>query len=279
MRRLVALTALAAALLSTSAAAFLCTRTPDLGPSVFWLDRTIVVRPNGGGREIAAGELERVLQRGAATWSGTDCSDIRVEVGPSTLQEWVGFNWHAGSADAANQNIVLFRNDTPGDELDRWLHDASAIAITTVTFDARSGRLLDADIEINDIGFEFTSCDSCDVKYDLENTLTHELGHVLGLDHPPAIDEAALEATMRATAAQGDTDKRDLGIDDVNGICAIYPIDSANPGECFDVGRQPPSTVTFSQGCRGADVTPLAGVLVVLGAVRRTRRRTAAASS
>jgi len=273
---------------STSASAFLCTRTPNGGPSVFWSERDVVMRPNGGGQEVAAGTLVRVLERGAAAWTGPECSDIRLEVGASTLQEVVGFNWHAGSGDAINQNIVIFRNDTPGDDLDRWLHTLGALAITTVTFESSGGRLLDADIEINDVEFEFTTCDleeaSCVVEFDLENTLTHELGHVLGLDHPPDGDAGAVDATMYASANRGQIVKRDLGDDDVAGICTVYPLADPVPGECYGVGRPALSTVQFEQSlCAGSggDVGPggwaallaLATVLAGRSAHPETRRR------
>ena len=266
---------------STSASAFVCTRTFNAGPSVFWSDRTIVMRPNGGGREVSAGELERVLQRGTTSWSDVDCADVALETGRSTLQSFIGFNWHAGSGDAINQNIVLFRNDTEGDDLDRWLHNPGVIALTTITFDSQSGRLLDADIEINDTNFIFTTCDldeaSCRVAFDLENTLTHELGHVLGLDHPPD----APEATMFATAVEGQLKKRDLDDDDINGLCTIYPSGLAVPGECYGVARPPPSSVVFSQslcagaGGAGAWASPLALLagLASRAARRKMRRR------
>jgi MYXO-CTERM domain-containing protein len=269
--------ALAVLLASSPAAAFVCTRTPNLGPSLFWDDRNVIVRPHGGGFEVAAGELVRVLLRSATSWTAVDCSDLTVSLGPTTVQETVGFNWHAGSGDAINQNIVLFRNDTPGDELDRWVHTLGALAITTVTFDSQAGRLVDADIEINDTSFSFSTCDldeaSCRVAYDLENMLTHELGHVVGLDHPPSGDPGAFEATMFASTSEGAIDKRDLADDDIAGICTIYPAGIADAGECYGVERPAPSTVQFTQTCSsGGD--GWGGPLLLLGALWRTRRET-----
>ena len=104
-------------------------------------------------------ELELALERGAAAWTGPDCADIVVSVGQATTTRVIGFDWHAGSGSADNENIVTFRNDTVGDDLDRWVHTLGALAITTVTFDTVTGRLLDADIEINDVAFDFSTCD------------------------------------------------------------------------------------------------------------------------
>jgi MYXO-CTERM domain-containing protein len=259
---------------SVPASAFVCTRTPNLGPSVFWQDRDVVVRPHGGGYEVAAGELVRVASRGTTAWTAVGCSDLIMSVGETTVQETIGFNWHAGSGDAINQNVLLFRNDTPGDALDQWVHTLGALAITTVTFDSRSGRLVDADIEINDASFAFTTCDldeaSCRVAYDLENTLTHELGHVLGLDHPPSGDPGAFEATMFASTSEGAVDKRDLADDDIAGVCTLYPAGTNDAGECYGVGRPAPATTAFRQTCAsggGGGPVPL----LLLGALWRTR--------
>ena len=96
---------------------------------------------------------------------------------------------------------------------------------------------------------------------DLENTLTHELGHLQGLDHtcadsatpanevdengnpPPACNNLSMltpaelnkirEATMYNSAMPGETKKRSPEADDVAGICAIYPsAQSSKHGEC-----------------------------------------------
>lgn len=267
-----------AVMASTSAAAFVCTRTPALGPSVFWPRRDIVVRPHGGGAEVGSAQLRAVLERGAAAWTAPDCSDMDLVVGDATLERVVGFDWHATSSSPDNQNIVVFRNDTAGDPLDAWVHTLGALAITTVTFDAGTGRLLDADIEINDTAFDFSICDpeaaGCGVAFDLENTLTHELGHVVGLDHPPNDEPGAFEATMFASASRGDIEKRSLATDDVDGLCTLYPTGDPVAGECYGVGRPPPSTIRFTEAAcaaspGGAALAPLAA----LAALLRRRRR------
>lgn len=268
---------------STSALAFVCTRTPNQGPSVFWENRRVIVRPStNDGAEVDAGTLDVVLRRSAAQWTQVGCSDLDLQIGDTTIQRLAGFDWHAGSGDASNQNIVVFRNDTPGDPVDAWVHTLGALAITTVTFDSASGRLLDADIEINDSSFLFTTCNpdivGCDVEFDLQNTLTHELGHVVGLDHPPNDGPDAFEATMFASASRGDIDKRDLAADDENGLCTIYPAGSAESGECYGVGRLTTTPVVFEQtlcaagpGPRRGDL-PLGALLAALWWWRGRRR-------
>lgn len=54
--------------------------------------------------------------------------------------------------------------------------------------------------------------------HDIQNCITHEFGHMLGLYE----EFVETEATMYHKAAPGETKKRDLHQDDLNGFFAIY---------------------------------------------------------
>ena len=271
LARVAALTAITTLTGATSASAFLCTRTSSDGPSVAWPVRSIELHRHGGSADVTDGDIDRSIAFAAQQWTAVGCSDFTLSLGDETDNAVAGFDWAAGSGSPPNQNIVVFRNDNPDDPVDRWLHTLSALAITTVTFVSTSGEILDADVEVNDAEFAFTACDpglDCQrVDSDLENTLTHELGHVVGLDHPPATDPDAYSATMFASAPAGEIAKRDLSDDDIRGICLIYPSDGPN-GECFGVTPEQPPNVRFTQtGCTATGLptgTPL--VTAVAGA-------------
>jgi hypothetical protein len=263
-------------LAAADVAAFVCTRTPDLGPSVAWPRREITLHRGGRGAEVDVDAFDDVIAAAAAAWTGVPCSDLVVAPGRPTTSQLIGFDWHRGSDDPDNENIVVFRNDTANDPLDAWVHTLGALAITTVTFDSSTGVLLDADIEVNDTAFEFTTCDpeapACVVEFDLLNTMTHEVGHVVGLDHPFPQEPGAAEATMFASAPRADTAKRTLATDDEAGLCTLYPDGEALPGECYGV-RRTPSTVRFERAACGASATGSLAALAALLALRTRRRR------
>ena len=257
--------------------AFVCTRAGDDGPSIAWDHRAVLIHRSGASADVGADDIEAVLERSAATWAPAgDCTDIEPQVAQPTDTRLVGFDWAAGSGSPANENIVVFRDDTEGDDLDAWVHALGALAITTVTWESHSGRLLDADIEVNDSRFHFTACDpgECTVDFDLENTITHEMGHVLGLDH-----SADTSATMFASAPRADMSKRDLAEDDVTAICTVYP--AGEPaGECYGVDREDPPDVRFSPTlCADASGSSSWLVSLTLVALWSGRRRRAPRSA
>src|SRR5439155_19993785 len=83
------------------------------------------------------------------------------------------------------------RPATQGDPELRYAPAAAGITTVAYVDDAsssRDGALVDADIELNGVNFAIAvngqtlSSQSC--LSELQNTLTHELGHMHGLEHP-----------------------------------------------------------------------------------------------
>jgi hypothetical protein len=108
------------------------------------------------------------------------------------------------------------------------------VALTVLTYDRNSGEIRDADVLLDDWGHDFCIAPACNaLQYDLQSTLTHELGHALGLDHSQVVD-----ATLFAGADPGESKKRTLATDDTNGICTAYRTtcvgckDASTPGGC-----------------------------------------------
>jgi MYXO-CTERM domain-containing protein len=139
------------------------------------------------------------------------------------------FNQHA-----ANASAWMFRDDS-------WPYQdpKNTIALTSVSVDLDTGRILDADVEINSFGTRITNSDT-NVGADLESIVTHEAGHFLGLAH-----SSVASATM-APRYPG-LSIRSLAPDDEEGICAVYP-----PGTTPVCG-QPEPIYGFSKYCGGVN--------------------------
>lgn len=77
---------------------------------------------------------------------------------------------------------------------------------------------IESDIEINSLKSWYNNGSMN--GYDIQNVMTHEFGHMLGLDDLNNYTES--EYTMYHPVAYGETKKRTLEQDDLNGFYAIY---------------------------------------------------------
>ena len=104
------------------------------------------------------------------------------------------------------------------DEWLAWELEPDAYAMTHLWYRSRSGEIVDVDLVLNLSHGHFGDCAAgCRPgTIDLQNTLTHEAGHVFGLGHTK-VDGA----TMEADATVGATHMRTLEQDDIAGLCAI----------------------------------------------------------
>ncbi len=122
-----------------------------------------------------------------------------------------------------NLNLIIWRDSIwPSD------YDSSAIAVTTTWFESSSGRIVNADMELNGVNFTWRIVTpSCNPNVDrnvvdVQNIVTHEGGHMLGLDHPPA-DTACQDAAMYYASTACEMKKRNLSLDDMAGLSILYP--------------------------------------------------------
>ena len=275
------------------ARAWVRTKTNGTGLCVWWQSRGHGFQIDSQGTPDApTADTFAAIRSSLATWAAVSCTDLAFpeeSLSTSAQNRLVGY--FQGST---NHNLVLWRtracrdvvpaNDpclTQGgcsNAYDCWddSHGDSVIATTTTTANRLTGQILDTDIELNDApssaGTKFTfsvvdvlPCPTASGTgcIDVQNTVTHEAGHTLGLDHSPDPN-----ATMYANAPPGETSKRRLGTDDIAGICAIYP-----KGQPTVTCLAPESS--SGCGCSQAQTGPGAalGALALLLQIRRRSRR------
>jgi len=92
------------------------------------------------------------------------------------------------------------------------------IAVTNFAFWVNTKELIEFDIVFDNE--EQWSTDGSEFAFDIQNVMTHELGHTLVLDDLRSPRDGAL--TMHAYTWPGDSTKRSLGSGDIRGIKAIY---------------------------------------------------------
>lgn len=266
---------------------------------VVWPGRDYLYRLDAAGSRRTPGDSEfSAIEAAVSSWRAVSatCSDFTFTRGPDIEHPQVGYDKEHPDA---NENVLTFRevdcndvvppdaacldDDTCANTYSCWDHGAATIGLTTTTFSFRTGYILDADIEFNagdnGRGFTFTTVDSppCDgdmssdcVLTDIQNTVTHELGHVVGLDHV-----FVPGSTMEPTAPPGETHKRIIDAGSAQGFCDAYPrgLPPTQCGERPDLGRhfQAVSTGT-GLGC-GATPESLLPAAALLGALALGRRR------
>ncbi len=114
---------------------------------------------------------------------------------------------------------------------ENWPFTKSAIAVTRNFYvsgqESNAGMILDSDILLNGVSFSFTTTQEAG-KHDIQNIVTHEVGHFLGIGHE--IEPINTEATMLANAVANETKKRSLHSNDVSALRAGY----AGVGQKFE---------------------------------------------
>lgn len=191
--------------------------------SVRWARKTITIAfsssltlPNAS---IKAGsDVTGAIQGALATWSAaTNINFVQVYSNAQSISP-------VDRADGINLITVA-----PNTENLAIFNDESVPARTRVFYDADTGEISEADIALNPYPYsaageplEF-STDGTPATYDLQSTLTHELGHFLGLNHSSVIG-----ATMNPTQALNGTfglaamNERTLSESDRAAVKSIY---------------------------------------------------------
>ncbi|HJZ86124.1 MAG TPA: matrixin family metalloprotease [Polyangia bacterium] len=205
-----ALAALLTVLLPSAARAYVRTTTAGYGCTgvarpLFWRATTVpYVIDAAGSDDIMDSSAFDAVQASFQTWQ-VSCS-------------YLGFRFDGKLPDApigyvpGGSNVNAVKWIETG-----WTSSSRAVAITLLTFQCTSGEIFDGDITLNGTFFHFTTSGAQGAQ-DVQNTVTHEVGHLIGFDHSPDP-----ESTMYADAPAGETKKRDLTADDIQGVCDVYP--------------------------------------------------------
>lgn len=185
------------------------------GIPIRWYDATVPVKVD----EALCADLPddvtaRAVRDSWQTWNTVPCDNAPRLVDGGSVKD---VDPIVGKAPNEKGNDLVIFEDAAA-----WRADGASakvpgvIALTTLFYDPSTGQARSYALEVNDGEFTFSDGMAAG-KMDLANTLTHEFGHVLGLDH-----STVRAATMYYSATFGDVSKRDLWNDDIDGICTLY---------------------------------------------------------
>jgi hypothetical protein len=287
---------------------FVRTGPTERGNYLYWESGCVFITPDSAGTPAIPGDEElAVIDAAIAEWnSKTDSCSYMTMVNEGARPVEV--------SGKDNINAIKFR-DRPcqcmdpasGKMFSSWClpatedtpqecHSPFAAGLTTVTYSIEAesdGAIVDADIELNGVNFSITVApDPFDPGNSvLQNTLTHELGHLLGLAHncvtlgePPRVDgngndvpacdladDELREATMWVDQEAAETKKMTLSDDDIAGICQTYPLE-ADPQTCAPVPGPPePAGCCTASGSGRSDVGLLLAGMTALIVLRRRK--------
>jgi Synergist-CTERM protein sorting domain-containing protein len=212
-------------------------RTDQSGHPVQWRHQLRFVvdprLPTQTGEPHAIDAIEASLQSYLS-----DLPNVKVSLERGTV---VGLGYDADGVIDRNSIIM------PAD----WPFQAEAIAVTVVTVDDSSHEIIDADIALNPTHtFRVLPPQGTPGgPDDIQNAVTHELGHAFGLAHNPS----DAQAVMYPTASPGETVKRHLSEDDLAGLAELYP----------------GGGLAAQSGCSTAGFAPWALAVIALALLRR----------
>ncbi len=245
-------------------------------------------------------QVQDVFRTAAATWAAVDCGsglDLSPRFSIDILVDTNACTRAGHNGRGHNVNSVMFIEGADDWTVTRgW--SPVAFAVTLAWHLETTGEIVDVDMEINESRGSWTICDAggcvfegrtCDVSgcrmsngpVDLQNVVTHELGHYLGIGHTTADHH---DATMYASADFGELTMRDLSTDDVAGLCDAYPVGAlADSCDRTPSGGLSLDCQSHDCGCRvpgsgggGGDRSAwiaMSVLAIVLGARVRFRRR------
>jgi len=228
----------------SSASAYLVTKTTG-GADVKWFtpSATYLVNPTGGPANTLS-----AIQASMQTWT---------DVIPSVFTFVYGGT--SSSTSCANYNginLVCFGS----------MGLTGTLAQNSFWYYTVSGQIIESDVKFNTDYLWAT--DGSASAYDVQNVGTHEFGHSLSL--ADLYNTGDSEKTMYGYAATGETKKRSLDQDDINGISYLYPdttppVTTASPvGGSYGTGQTVGLTCNDGSGsgcsitryCFGTGCTP-----------------------
>ncbi len=197
------------ATLVASATAHIRLRYVQSGSDLYWSSPqavTIAIQEDGSDN-IADGSHVTAIGNAVDSWNAAGRTSFRfVNTGVTSRTDWESNDIHLATFDENNSSGFF----TGG---------SGIVAITPVSF-FENGRIVDADVLFNGKNFRFTTS-GMGGRFDVQDVMAHELGHVAGLDH-----SGVCGSTMYPYVDTSVILHRSISRDERSGLASIYPSSS-----------------------------------------------------
>jgi hypothetical protein len=194
---------------------------------------------------LDADELAEIVLAAFERWQSVSCPEGGSPRFAARLAGFVTCDERQTVCDYApgNQRLIVVRDEA-------WPYAANELAITTPAAVVTTGEVVDTDLEFNadPLGINLGGEPGTPGFEALENIITHEVGHFLGLAHSDD-PEALMYFAYQSSRATDDL----LSTDDIAGICAVFPPGpelncGPNPGPAYDECAQPAADMMVDDG-------------------------------
>ncbi len=175
---------------------------------------------NAGSFPFPEADVVRIAQKGFNDWGAVPSAFITFEDEGTAQLEASGND---------NRNLIFY--DATGEVIGAP-EGTGVIAFARIN-NNDDGLITDVDIVFNgrDHQFSIEENNTPEDFVDLQGVMTHEIGHLLGLDHSPLVGEPVDRPTMYPyNTASAPREERSLEPDDLAGITALYPVEGLTGG-------------------------------------------------
>lgn len=185
---------------------------PGTGAELFWANpaNISIVINDAGSDNVADSSVGMALKNSIDAWNHADGATAQLVENTSPSQkartDWSSSSIHTMWFDETNSSGY-------------FPVGSGTVAITPIWFFG-NGTISDADVLFNGKGFGFTTS-GVPGAFDVQDVATHELGHLLGLDHT-----GVAGGTMYPYVDPTVILHRSLSADDVHGMRDAYPAES-----------------------------------------------------
>ncbi|MDA1259484.1 MAG: IPT/TIG domain-containing protein [Planctomycetota bacterium] len=157
-----------------------------------------------GSQDLPDGSHEFAISKAFESWEDASGSKIAFTRGADVT-----------NGPSAANHVVMF------DEINEtgyFPNGSGIVALTPISYDVGTGTILDADVIFNAKDYTW-SVNGAPNTFDVQDVITHELGHFIGLDHTPSVT-----GTMWPYVSFNQWLHRTLTLDDRNGAIALAPM-------------------------------------------------------